>query len=248
MAKQAGLGDSLLIDGYNLSGDVGSVQRISSSLSPLDVTAINASAMERIPGLFDGALEFNAFFNDAAGQEHVVLKAKGSDANRVCTYLRGATIGKGAAGIVAKQVNYDPSRGPDGSLTEAVQCLGAAYGLDHCDQLTAGLRTDTAATNGASWDNLLATALGLAAYLQVTAFTGVDVTMRVQESSDDGAGDPFANVTGGGFTQVTAAPTAERIVTSLTLAVERYLRVVTVTTGGVTSVTFSVIVTRNPAA
>ena len=211
------------------------------------MTAINVSAFERILGKMDGAMEFSAFFNDAASQEHARLKAKGSGNNQVCTWLRGSTIGQGAAGIVAKQVNYDPTRAADGGLTIAVQMIGALYGLDHCAQLTAGLRTDTAATNGASLDNAVATTKGLSAYLHVTAFSGTDVTMRVQESSDDAVGDPFANVTGGAFTQVTGI-TAERIVTSLTLAVERYLRVVTVTTGGVTSVTFSVVVCRFPVA
>ena len=211
------------------------------------MTAINASAKERILSHLDGELGFNAFFNDASNQEHAALKAMGSGANRVMTWLRGSTIGKAAYGIVAKQVNYDPNRAADGSLTIDVQGLGAAYGGEFADQLTAGLRTDTGATNGASLDGLAASSKGLSAYLQVTAFSGTDVTMRIQESSDDAVGDPFANVTGGGFTQVASAPTAERIVTSLTLAVERYLRAITVTTGGVTSVTFALVGCRWPA-
>lgn len=246
MAKENGLGDSLLVDGYNLSGDIGAVQTISSMSGVLDMTAINVSAKERILSHLDGTLGFMSFFNDASNQEHAVLKAKSSGANRVMTWLRGSTIGKAAYGIVAKQVNYDPTRGQDGSLTIDVQGVGAAYGGEFADQLTAGLRTDTAATNGASLDNAAASSKGLSAYLQVTAFTGTDVTMRIQESSDNGSVDAFANVTGGGFTQVTSAPTSERIVTSLTLSVERYLRAVTVTTGGVTSVTFSIIVCRWP--
>lgn len=248
MAKQSGLGDKLLIDGYDVSGDIGSLSSISSTAAPFEVTAIDKSAIERIPGRVDGMLGFTAFFNDAANREHAVFKAKGGGANRVCCWLRGGTIGKGGYGIVAKQQNYDPSRPADGSLTIDVQAIGAAYGGEFADQLTGGLRTDTGAANGASLDNLVATTRGLSAYLQVTAFAGTDATVRIQESSDDAVGDPFANVTGGGFTQVTVAPTAERIVTSVTLSVERYLRAVTVTTGGFTSLTFSVLVFRSPVA
>lgn len=231
---------------FDLSGDAGSVQRISAQSGVLDVTAIDKSAYERILSHLDGAIEFNAFFNDAAAQEHVVLKAKSSGADRIVSYLHGAALGNMAAGLVAKQVNYDPTRGADGSLTEAIQCIGALYGLDHCDQLTAGKRTDTAATNGAAVDNWLAAATtrGLSAYLQVTAFTGTDVTVKLQDSAD-GSTD-WQDVTGGGFTQITSAPAKERIVTSLTLTVRRYLRVVTTTSGGVTSVTFSVIACRFP--
>lgn len=247
MAKQSGLGDQLLIAGYNLSGDIGSLSRIAAPSQVFDVTAINVSAFERILGKLDGEMAFSAFFNDAVGQEHARLKAKGSDANQVCSYLHGSAIGKWGAGLVAKQVNYDPTRDADGMLNIAVQMMGSAYGLDHGQQLTAGLRTDTGATAGSSLDNAAASTKGLSAYLQVTAFDGTDVTVAIQSSSDDGAGDAYANVTGGVFTQVTGI-TAERIVTSLTASIERYLKVTTTTSGGFNSVTFSVIVCRNPVA
>lgn len=248
MAKQSGLGDSLLVDGYNLSGDIGALGGIASTCEPFDVTAIDKSAYERVPGRLDGALGFTSFFNDAANQEHAVLKAKRSGNNSVMCWLRGGAIGKAGYGIVAKQTTYDPSRPADGSLTIDVQALGAAYGGEFADQLTAGLRTDTEATNGSSLDNAASSARGLSAYLQVTAFDGTDVTIRIQESSDNGGSDAFANVTGGAFTQVTAAPTAERIVTSLSQTVERYLRAITATSGGFNSVTFAVLVFRSPVA
>lgn len=243
MAKEAGLGDFLFVDGVDLSGDVGAVQRIGAPSGPLDVTAISKSAHERIFGLFDGEIAFNAFFNDAASQEHATLKAKGSGADRILSYFHGSGIGEMAAGLVAKQMNYDPTRAADGMLTIDAQTLGNGYGLDWCEQLTAGKRTDTAATNGSSWDNGAATALGLAIYLQVFSFTGTSITVAVQESSDDAVGDPFAAVTGGAFAAASAVG-AQRIVTSLTLAVERYLRVVT--TGTFNPCTFAVCASRYP--
>jgi len=243
MAKESGLGDLLFVDGVDLSGDVGAVQRIGAPSAPLDVTAINKSAHERLYGLFDGEIAFNAFFNDAAAQEHATLKAKGSGADRILSYFHGSGIGEMAAGLVAKQMNYDPTRSADGMLTIDAQTLGNGFGLDWGEQLTAGKRTDGGATNGASWDNGAATALGLAIYLQVFAFTGTSVTVAVQESSDNGVGDPFAAVTGGAFAAASAVG-AQRIVTSLTLAVERYLRVVT--TGTFTNAVFAVSASRYP--
>jgi hypothetical protein len=71
------------------------------------------------------------------------------------------------------------------------------------------------------------------------------VTMVIEESSDNGGGDAFAAVVGGTFTQVTAAPDSERIVTG-TIAVEQYLRVSTTTSGGFTSVQFVVSISRTP--
>lgn len=247
MAKTSGLGDNCLVDGYDLSGDIGSLSRIGGGPAALEVTGINKSAIERVGGIRDGAIDFSSWFNPSAAQEHPVLSALPT-ANRIVTYLRGTTLGNGAASCVAKQINYDGSRGTDGSFTLAVGAQANGYGVEWGDQLTAGLRTDTAATDGTGVDGLAASAFGLQAYLHVTAFTGTDVTIKLQESSDNGAGDAFADVVGGGFTQVTSAPGAQRIATAATLAVERYLRVVTTTVGGVTSVTFSVMVVRNLTA
>jgi hypothetical protein len=86
---------------------------------------------------------------------------------------------------------------------------------------------------------------GLQAYLQVTAFTGTDVTVKLQESKDNGSTDTWTDVVGGGFTQVTSGPTTQRIATSATQQVERYLRAVTTTSGGFTALSFNVVVCRN---
>lgn len=89
---------------------------------------------------------------------------------------------------------------------------------------------------------------GLQAYLQVTAFTGTDATIKLQGSSDDAAADAYADITGGAFAQITTAPQAQRIATSSSLAIERYVRAVTTTTGGFTSLSFNLVVVRNVTA
>lgn len=248
MAKQSGLGDQLFVDGYDLSGDVGSVQRLGAPSDVLDVTAIIKSARERIYSLFDGMIEFACFWNVATDQEHDALKAKASGADRVVCYFKGSGIGNMAAGMVGKQVNYDWNRGTDGALLGAVQAQADGHGLDFGEQLTAGKRTDTGATNGSSLNAGASSAKGLAAYLQVFDFDGTDVTVKLQESSDNGAGDAFADVTGGAFAQVTSGPQAQRLVTSLTQTVEQYLRVATVTSGGFSSFVFAVMASRYPVA
>lgn len=245
MTKQSGLGDGLLVAGYDLSGDIGSLSRIGGGPQPLDVTGINKSGFERIGGVRDGALSFQAWFNPTNNAAHDRFEDL-PYTDQILTYLRGTTIGKPGACLNAKQINYDGTRGQDGSLTFAVEAQGNSYGLEWGRQLTAGLRVDTVATNGASIDLGSASpgAFGLQAYLQVTAFSGTDVTIRIQESSDDAVGDAFANVVGGAFTAVTSGPTTERIATGA-INVERYLRVITSTSGGFTSVTFNVVAIRN---
>lgn len=245
MTKQSGLGDRLLVAGHNLSGDIGSLQRIAGGPAALDVTGIDKSAPERIGGLRDGGIEFQAWFNDAVGQAHPRLSSLPTT-DQIVTYCRGATLGNPAAAEVAKQINYDGARNTDGSFPLTVQALSNGFGLEWGRQLTAFLRTDSGATNGSSVDLGSASpgAFGLQAWLHVTAFTGTDVTIKIQESSDNGGGDPFADVVGGAFTVVTAGPTSQRIATAA-INVERYLRVVTTTSGGFSSATFAVMANRN---
>jgi len=245
VAKQSGLGDNLYVAGYDLSGDISALGRIGGGPAALDVTGIDKSAFERIGGLRDGSLEFTSFFNDAAGRAHPRLSTLPTTDVSI-TYCRGTTLGNPAAAIVAKQINYDGTRGDDGAFTFAVQAQANGYGLEWGRQLTAGKRTDTTATNGSSVDfGTGSTAFGLQAYLHVFAFTGTSVTVTIQESSDDGAGDAWAAVTGGAFTAATGV-TSERIATSASQTVERYLRVVT--SGTFSNAVFAVTVVRNDTA
>lgn len=241
MSKQGGLGDNCYVGGYNLSGDIGSLSRIGGSQATLEVTGIDKAALERIGGQRDGAIEFTSYFNKSAGQAHPVLSVLPTS-DRVVSYFRGVALGNPAASLVGKQINYDGTRGQDGSLTFTVQAQANGYGLEWGRQLTAGLRTDTAATNGTGIDTTASASFGAQAYLQVTAFTGTDATVKIQDSADNVS---FADVTGLAFSQVTASPASQRIATASGATIRRHLRAVTVTAGGLTSITFAVMVAKN---
>jgi hypothetical protein len=242
MAKQSGLGDNLYVAGYDLSGDIGSLGAIGGGPAPWDTTGIDKSAMERIGLVRDGRIEFSSFFNPATDRAHPRLKLLPTADVLVC-YLRGTALGGQAASIVAKQANYDPTRGNDGSLTFAVQALANGYGLEWGRTLTAGKRTDSAPTNGASVDHVdVTTAFGWQAWLHVFAFTGTSVTVTIQDSADDAA---FANLTGGAFTAATGV-TSQRLEGGRTATVRRYLRAIT--SGTFSNAVFAVVFTRNLTA
>jgi hypothetical protein len=242
MTKQNGLGDGLLVGGYDLSGDIGSIKSIRGPMVPSVVTGINKSAVERVGGLRDGGMDYTAWFNPDTAAAHPVLSALPTT-DQVAMYLRGTTLGSPAACLVGKQLNYAPTRAADASLSIEITMVANSYGVEWGVQHTAGLRADTAATNGTGVDGTAATDFGLQAYLEVSAFTGTSVTVKLQESSDNGSTDAWADVTGGGFTAVSAARATQRIETARDLTVERYLRVVT--TGTFTAATFCVVVVRN---
>lgn len=248
MAKTSGLGDALYIAGFDASGDIQALGNIGGGPALLNFTAINKSAYERQGGLRSGQIEYTAFFNHVAvtGATHDKL-ATLPRTDVVLTYCRGTTLGDPAASLVGKQVNYDPTRADDGMLTFGVSTQSNAYGIEWGQQLTAGIRTDSAATNGSSIDTAASASFGGQAYLQVFApFTGTDVTVKIQDSADNVS---FADVAGFSFTQITGgAPLAERIALSNTATLRRYLRATTVTTGGFSALSFAVNVVKNEAA
>lgn len=247
MAKATGLGAALYVSGTDLSGDIGSLSRIAGGPNLLPITGIDKSAMERIGGNRDGGIEFQAWFNVAANQAHPKLSTLPT-ADRIVTYLhRTTTIGDSSASVLAKQINYDPTRATDGSLIIDVQALANAYGLEWGDMLTTGKRTDSAATNGATLDygaTIGQTLFGAQAYLHVFAFTGTDATVIIEDSTTD-----FVGVTLLTFTEVSAlggANNSERIETaSRTETVDRYVRVITTTSGGFTNLEFAVEFVKN---
>lgn len=246
MAKSSGLGDNLYISGFNASGDIGQLGAIGGGPALLNVTGIDKSAYERIGGLRDGRIEYSAFFNTVpvTGAIHEKLSPL-PRTDQILTYCRGTTLGDPAASLVSKQINYDPTRADSGELTFAVSAQANGYGIEWGRQLTAGVRSDTAATNGTGVDTLASASFGGQAYLQAFSMTGTDVTVKIQDSADNVS---FADVAGFSFTQLTAAPASERIALSNTVTLRRYLRATTVTTGGFSALSFSVNVIKNDTA
>lgn len=61
--KVSGLGDNFYLGGYDLSGDLASVDTISGARDVNDVTAINQLANQRLYGLKGGSWSFTTFFD-----------------------------------------------------------------------------------------------------------------------------------------------------------------------------------------
>lgn len=240
MAKQSGLGDNFYVGPYDLSGDISAIGTVGGSVATLDKTGINKFGYERIGGLRTGSMEFTSHFNDAAGQEHVALSALPTT-DVILSYFRGTTLGNPAASMVAKQINYDASRGDDGDLTFAVSAQSNGFGLEWGRSLTAGLRTDTAATNGTAIDTTASASFGAQAYLHVTAFTGTDCTITVEDSADN---ITFATVDS--FTVVSGVTSERNVLGTTTETLDRYVRVST-TAGTFSSITFAVNLVKNTA-
>lgn len=64
MAKSSGLGDNFYIGGYDLSGDVASVDKISGPTGVLEATTVNQLAESRLFGLRSGMIQFTSLFSN----------------------------------------------------------------------------------------------------------------------------------------------------------------------------------------
>jgi hypothetical protein len=240
MPKTGGMGDNLYVAQFNLSGDVGSIGKVSGGPAALDVTAIDKFGYEKIGGVRDGGIDFTSWFNPDALAEHAALKGLPT-ADVLVSYFRGTALGGEAASCLAKQLNYDGKRGSDGALSFDVSAEANAFGVEWGRMLTAGVRADTTATNGTGVDHVtVSTVFGLQAYLHVFSFTGTSVTIKIQDSADNAA---FADVAGASFA-VVAVPGAQRLAVAGT--VRRYLRVAT--TGTFSQCSFAVQAIRNETA
>lgn len=241
--KESGLGDRLYVGGYDLSGDTQSIKELSGQVGVLDVTDLTQSAYQRLHGERGGKLSWVSYFDTAANRSHPALSAL-PYSDVVLTYGHGTSIGGPAASLTAKIPNYDGNRGTDGSFLFACDGISNGFGLSWGVQLTAGIRTDVAATNGTGVDQTVAsTAYGWTSHLHVIGITGTSVNVTLQDSADNAT---FATIGGAGFGAM-AAPGAQRITSPGAFdVVRRYVRAIT--TGTFSSVSLLVNFTRNDAA
>lgn len=239
MSKSGGMGDNFYVDGFDLSGDINSLSRIGGGPAVLDMTDITQSAYERAGANKDGEMNFLSYMNDSTGRANKVLRLLPTT-DVQCYYARGTTLGNQAAVMIAKQVDYNPTRATDTMLTFQVQALANAFGLEWGTQVTAGKRQDTTATSPATGvDFLASTSFGWQAYLQVFSFTGTSCTVTLQDSANNSA---FAGFTGSAFTAATGR-TTQRLQGALGSTVRQYVRAIT--TGTFTECTFAVTFVKN---
>lgn len=239
MAKQGGMGATAYVDGYDVGGDVTALNRIGGGPLAGVVTGIKKSAEERIGLKIDGAIEFTSAFNDdnvsAIIGAHQVLKTLPTT-DRLVSYFHRQEVGAPVASCLSKQVNYDATRGDDGSLFFGVSTQSNGYGTEWGEALTAGSKVDTAGADGVAIDyGSASTLFGWTAYAHLVAFTGTNITFTVQDSADNSS---FSSLTGGAFTAMTGIGAARLTSASATATVRRYVRINT--SGTFTSATFAV--------
>tara|TARA_R110002153_G_scaffold103240_1_gene240281 strand:+ start:1203 stop:1937 length:735 start_codon:yes stop_codon:yes gene_type:complete len=221
MSKRSGLGNQLYVGGYDISGDVGALSNLSTPKGEQNVTGIDKSATERIQLLVDGDLSFDTFFNDATGKIHDALSTLPTT-DRQGMFLVSTTRGEPAFAMNAKQINYDWTRGAEGSLSGTTQLLQADGNAPAWGESIAMKETISSAGDITGYIDAAQTTAGVVAYLQIFTLASGTPTITLQDSSDTTDGDNGSWETIGTFT-INSARSAERLVVAGTI--EKALRI-----------------------
>lgn len=241
MAKQSALGSALWWGTVDLSGDVGAVTSIETSRGVFDVTGIDKSAVERVPGLRDGSLSFTAYWNTAAGAAHLTLDTLPTSDVMATVAAGTPAVGTAAASMIAKQLTYSQARGTDGSLVATVNAASNGSPLEWGELLTTGKQTFASGTvNGASIDlGATSTLFGAAAYFHVFSLGSGTPTLTIKDSADNGT---FATLSPTALAYAPTVAGATRQQTGLAATVRRYVRLEV--TGTYTNLVAAVIFVR----
>lgn len=215
MAKQNGLSQALIVEGYELTGDVGAINAFNLTNDQIQQPGIAVSSMERLRGRRHCDIDFLSYFNDAAGQNAPVLSALLTDRsqkhiNWCLTRARGGP----AYGFISRVVApYNRSHGADGSFTGGTQAVSDGVVGEDLVNLTAPTDTHASASTSASVDGGAQTTAGAIGYCQVLAIGSGTPSFVMQDSANDstfGTLMSFGAQAVNTGQRVTAAGTVER--------------------------------------
>ena len=219
MAKQTGLTDNFYIDGHDLSGDVSQVGTVAGRKAVLDTPVLDKAAMVRLAGHGDGEISFSTWFDDGTNLAHTALSPLPTT-DVVVLYTRGTAADAPAAGLVAKQVNYDGTKGSDKAMSFNVQCLGQGTPLEWCVLLTDGQITHSTSASTSDKDDGASSSSGLAAYIQMVDINSGTPTVKIEDSTN---GSSWSDLVSFSAIADGTEPKAERVTVSGN--VNRYLRI-----------------------
>lgn len=196
MSKQSGLGDNFYCGGYDLSGDIASVDKISGGPALLDVTPINVSANVRIGGRRDGDLQFTSFF-EYSGPAGSAPAFPLTTVPYVSTFYVPVLVTISGGTVTNVSVNSSTVGTGDGSyLLPALGTITVTYtgsptwtwttqGTEH-DALSSLPRTDTIASyfRGTTLLNPTASVNGVQLNYDPTRDATGNLTLKVEVQSD----------------------------------------------------------------
>jgi hypothetical protein len=221
MAFSHGTLAKLFANGYDLSGWLKEISS-SATAGAEDATTLGKTSKVYSPGLADATLRFDGLYDGVAAAIDAVLQAALAGA-AVLTWLPvGDVFGSAGYGLEAIQTGYDVAS-PVAGLSKVTGTAQSKVGRERGVILHVLARRQTTG-NGTAIDNAAGTANGAAAYLQVTANTGLAATIKVEHSTNNSTWADLITFT------VLDTDTILAVRTEVTGTVNRYVRATWATT------------------
>jgi hypothetical protein len=182
MAFSHGTLAKLFANGYDLSGWLKEIQS-SGTATAEDATTLNKFSKVYSPGLADATLRFDGLYDGVAAAIDEILQAALAGA-AVLTWLPvGDVFGSVGYGLEAVSTGYDVPA-PVAGLVKITGMAQSKVGRERGVILHLLARRQTTG-NGTAIDNTAESLNGAAAYLQVTANSGLAATIKVQHSTNN---------------------------------------------------------------
>lgn len=151
MAKAGGLGQRLLVGGYDISGNVQSLESMSGGPALGDFTTIDQEAHVRQGLLRDGSGTIATLMDPALA--HPVLASLPTADTQLMWLVNPLGVGSPAVCCACRQLDYDVTRAANGMLSMKTKFESDGFGIEMNGlALTSGVRSDSTAANGASYD------------------------------------------------------------------------------------------------
>lgn len=232
MAFIHGKSAAVLVNAYDLSAFLNSIDAVSAA-DTAEVSTFGNSSKSYVAGMRDATVSLGGFYDGGAGSIDSVLSAAIASTSLVTVCPQGvAVIGNRAQLMQSIETSYGISAAVGDAVSISMEGQvtgGTSYGV-----VLADLIARTATGNTTAQDNAASSAGGYVAHLHCTAFTGTDITIKIQHSADNSTWVDLVT-----FTQLTATGSERKTATG---TVNRYLRVNIA--GTFTSATFAVALAR----
>lgn len=233
MAFVHGKGTVILGQDFALTGYLTQVQTSKEMQTP-DVTTFGNDDKVFIAGIEEGSLSVNGVFDRLTIDAELDSYLATASGQVMSVGVAGDTIGDRAWLAQVRQASYNINSAPN----DAVR-LAATFTADggvRAGYFLHALGAETGTGNYSSVDTNATTTFGGVGHLHVTAFSGTNCTIKIQDSANNSTwADLITFSTVSGVTQ-------QRSTSSGT--VDRYLRAA-ITAGTFSSVTFAVTFARN---
>ena len=231
MANVHGKDTQVLLGDVDVSGFLNAAQ-VATAIESGDTTTYQQEARTFLAGLATGSAALGGMFDGAASASDEEMEQSLKVSTLLSVGYGGTTLGNVWKGLQILASDYSISAPVGDIVAVSYTATADEGGLSNGFSFHA-LAAETSAGEETRLDQAAATAAGCVAFLHVTAFSGTDITIKLEDSANDSAWADLLT-----FTQATGV-TSERVAVAAAASTpDRYVKCSW--TGTFSSVTFFV--------